>query len=258
MTSMPALTVQPNDRVTFGIAHQDEHLLIVEKPARLVTTPGKAHEADSLLNGLFARFGTRLQSLGAKRDFGLLHRLDKDTSGLVVVALTAPAYDRLREAFEEREVGKYYWAVTRAAPSRPTGIVKRPIAEQTVRLDRYRTVKLAKISGAGKPAATAYRVLEVSPRGALIEARAITGRLHQVRVHLDAVGATVLGDDTYGPEAVRKAAPRLALHAHRLTLDHPETGERLDVRTRWPRDLRNLLSRLGLSRPDAAETGGGL
>ncbi len=247
---MPALTVQPNDRVTFGIAHQDEELLIVEKPARLVTTPGKAHEADSLLNGLFARFGARLQALGAKRDFGLLHRLDKDTSGLVVVALTAPAYDRLREAFEGREVGKYYWAVTRAAPAKPTGIIKRTIAEQTVRIDRYRTVKVARISGTGKAAATAYRVLEASPMGALIEARAITGRLHQVRVHLDSVGATVLGDDTYGPEAARQAAPRLALHAHRVTLDHPVTGRRLDVRTRWPRDLRNLLSRLGLSRPD--------
>lgn len=249
---MPALTIQPNDRVTYAIAHQDEHVLIIEKPARLVTTPGKAHEADSLLNGLFARFGTRLQSLGAKRDYGLLHRLDKDTSGLVVVALTAPAYDRLREAFEGREVGKYYWAATRAAPARPTGVIKRPIAEQTVRLDRYRTVKVARISGAGKPAATAYRVLRTSPMGALVEARAITGRLHQVRVHLDSVGATVLGDDTYGPEAVRKAAPRLALHAHRVTLDHPVTGDRLDVRTRWPRDLRSLLSRLALSRPDSA------
>ncbi|MCL4742969.1 MAG: RluA family pseudouridine synthase [Phycisphaerales bacterium] len=249
---MPALTVQPNDRVTFGIAHQDEHLLVVEKPARLVTTPGKAHEADSLLNGLFARFGTRLQALGAKRDFGLLHRLDKDTSGLVVVALTAPSYDRLREAFEGREVGKYYWAVTRSAPTRPTGVIKRPIAEQTVRIDRYRTVKVAKITGAGKPAATAYRVIEASPMGALVEARAITGRLHQVRVHLDSIGSTVLGDDTYGPEAVRKAAPRLALHAHRVTLDHPVTRDRLDVRTQWPRDLRSLLSRLGLRRPEAA------
>ncbi|HRQ71956.1 MAG TPA: RluA family pseudouridine synthase [Phycisphaerales bacterium] len=255
---MPVLTVQPNDRVTFGIAHQDEHVLIVEKPARLVTTPGKAHESDSLLNGLFARFGARLQSLGAKRDFGLLHRLDRDTSGLVVVALTAAAYDRLREAFEGREVGKYYWAVTRAAPAKPTGVVKRPIAEETVRIDRYRTVKVAKISGAGKAAATAYRVLEASPMGALVEARAITGRLHQVRVHLDSIGATVLGDDTYGPESVRKAAPRLALHAHRVTLDHPVTGERIDVRSRWPRDLRSLLSRLGLNRPDSAGSEGDL
>lgn len=248
----PRGQIQPNDRVTFAIRHRDEHLLVVEKPARVVTQPGVGHEHDTLLNGLFVEFGKELQSLGAPRDFGLVHRLDKETSGLLVVALTAEAYDGLRGMFETRAVSKYYWAVCHKAPRDPKGVIKKPILDQLKRKNRYTSVKYATTSQAGKAAVTAYRVLASNHKAALIEARPITGRLHQVRVHLDLIGSAVLGDKQYGPRIVREAAPRLALHAHRLVFAHPVTGDEIDIRSPWPRDLKSTLSRLDLPRPDLA------
>jgi 23S rRNA pseudouridine1911/1915/1917 synthase len=247
---MSLLTIPPNPAVTFRIRYQDEDLLVVDKPARLVTQPGKGHESDTLLNGLFARFGPQLQNLGRARDFGLLHRLDRQTSGLLIVGLRTRAYDALRTQFEQRQVRKFYWAVASHAPKKPSGVVRRPIVEESEHK------KTARISSAGKPALTAYRVLAVGRLGerppALVECRPVTGRLHQVRVHLDSIGCPILGDDLYGPKSVMSVSPRLALHSHRVVFTHPATGETLDVRSPWPKDLNPVLKRFGLPRPDAA------
>ncbi|MCC7388831.1 MAG: RluA family pseudouridine synthase [Phycisphaerales bacterium] len=242
----------PNERVTFRVAYADEHLLVVNKRARLVTAPGVGHEGDTLLNGLIAVYTKQLSALGDKRDWGLVHRLDRGTSGLLLVALTADAYDGLRTKFETRDIRKFYWAVCRSTPNKPAGVIKRPIIEEVKRASKYTQTKTSRIGNSGKPAITAYRVLQSSPGGSLIEARPITGRLHQVRVHLDSIGATVLGDDVYGPELARAAAPRLALHAHRLALEHPITGELLDIHSVFPRDLRPMLKRMRLDLPDPA------
>ncbi|RMH30605.1 MAG: RluA family pseudouridine synthase [Planctomycetota bacterium] len=245
--------IEPNERVTFRVLYQDEHLVVVEKPARVVTMPGIGHEHDTLLNGLYARFGDRLRQLGVARDHGLVHRLDRETSGVLAVALSHEAYDGLRARFEQRETRKFYWAVTMKAPREPEGVIRRSIEEVLQRKDRYTSTRTARLSNRGKPALTAYRVLSESDLGAVIEARPVTGRLHQVRVHLASVGAGVLGDDTYGPRRTNDASPRLALHAHRLAFDHPVTGEPIDVRSAWPKDLRSLLKRLDLPRPDLDE-----
>lgn len=241
-------SVEANTRITFGVRYQDEHLLVVEKPARIPTQPGKGHQTDTLLNALFASYGNALQNLGKHRDFGLLHRLDKDTSGLLIVGLRTAAYDKLREMFVNREVKKYYWAICDGAPKHPSGIIKLPIAEGHGSMGTG-PMKLAHISRTGKPAVTAYRVLDVGEAAALIECRPITGRLHQIRVHMEAVGCPILGDLFYGPRKVHHASPRLALHAHRLTFNHPITGQVVDVRTDWPHDLRRTLRVLGLHRP---------
>ncbi|MEM8757888.1 MAG: RluA family pseudouridine synthase [Planctomycetota bacterium] len=251
--------IEANRRVTFGVRYEDSDVVVIEKPAGLVSTPGKGHERDTLLNGLFASFGTRLQRLGATRDFGMLQRLDRDASGLVVVALTIDAWDGLREAFAQRRVGKYYWAVTRRAPAQPAGLIRKPLEERNAprkdrwqddpRRRRFDRVKLAVVSARGKPAATAFRTLGVAEGGALLECRALTGRLHQVRVHLDSIGCSILGDRFYGPEAARRSVGRLLLHAHRLTFDHPATGEPVEVRARCPRDMRRTLQRLGIPTP---------
>jgi len=253
----PTGQIEPNSRVTYSIRYQDDDLLIVEKPARVVTQPGVGHQHDTLLNGLFAQFGDRLQQLGTARDFGLVHRLDRETSGLLIVALTSRGYDAMRGLFEKREVSKYYWAICYKAPREAQGVIKRPILDQLKRKDRYTSIKYATISNHGKPAVTAYRVLASNNMGALIEARPVTGRLHQVRVHLDLIGAAVLGDPQYGPQMVRRASSRLALHAHRIVFDHPFTGERIDIQTRFPRDLKNTLNRLNLPSPDAIENPAG-
>lgn len=250
---MATLSIEPSEHVTYKVRHEDADLLVVEKRAGLTTQPGKGHLTDTLLNGLFSRHGTALQNLGKARDFGLLHRLDKETSGLLVVGLSARAYDGLREAFEKREVRKFYWAVCTKAPSKDAGVIDLPLVETTATKTGQ---KLARISrAAGKPAQTAYRVLEASPNAALIEARPLTGRLHQVRVHLDAIGSPILGDGFYASKTVAAAAPRLALHAHRLVFTHPVTGATVDVRSPWPSDLRRTLTRFGLHRPDVVKDG---
>jgi 23S rRNA pseudouridine1911/1915/1917 synthase len=245
------LSIAPTESVPYTLRYQDEDLLVVDKPARIATQPGKGHEHDTLLNGLFAAFGPQLQNLGRARDFGLLHRLDRQTSGLLIVGLKPKAYDGLRAQFEKRAIKKFYWAVASRAPKKPSGVIRRPILEETD--DK----KLARISSAGKPSVTAYRVLQVSTKpgqhAALVECRPVTGRLHQVRVHLESIGCPILGDDLYAPRPIAMAAARLALHAHRLVFKHPTTGATIDVRSPWPKDLANALRRVGLTKPESVQ-----
>ncbi len=244
--------IQPNARVTFRIAHEDDAVLVVEKMPRVVSMPGLGHEHDTLLNGLFATHASQLSRLGKDRSYGLMHRLDAQTSGLMIVALTQDAYDSLYEQFKQRTIGKYYWALSFKAPREPKGVIRFPIEEFQNRVSRWSTMKQARISKSGAASLTAYRVIEANEIAALIEARPVTGRLHQVRVHLDAIGCGILGDQIYGPRATSEAAPRLALHAHRIQFDHPTTGDRLDLSCGWPSDLRKVLNRLSLRRPDLA------
>jgi RluA family pseudouridine synthase len=243
---MSVVSVQPNDRVTFGVDFEDEHLLVVSKRAGLVTQPGLGHEHDTLLNGLHARYGDRLRHLGKARDFGLLHRLDRETSGLLIVGLSREAYDAMRKAFERREVAKFYWAVCLRAPKKAIGLIDKPLSESTPRTNEK---KLSRILPGGKSSQTAYRLVQASEEAALVEARPLTGRLHQVRVHLESIGCPILGDDFYASDHVERMSPRLALHAHRLVFTHPINGQRLDVRTLFPKDLRPLLRRLHLDLP---------
>jgi len=222
---------------------------VVEKRAGLVTQPGLGHDDDALLNGIFALHGNRLQNLGKIRDFGLLHRLDRETSGLLVVGLSAKAYDGLRAQFENRMVRKFYWAICSRAPAQQVGLINKPIAEMEPRGAGDK--KLARIMPPprGKQSETAYRVLASNVAAALVECRPLSGRLHQVRVHMQAVGCDILGDGLYAPARFANAAPRLALHAHRLAFTHPITGEVVDARTDFPNDLRPVLRRLKLPLP---------
>ncbi len=260
---MPTFSVDPNPNVTYKLWHEDEHLLIVGKPARLVTTPGLKHDRSSLLNGLFVKYGTRLQKIGRDRDFGLLHRLDRMTSGLVIIALTRDAYDDLRKQFETREVAKFYWAIVGEKPEPAEGLIKAKIAEyqgypgvrtraegREIAATKKAPLKLARVSSKGEEAKTAYRVLETSPKATMVECRAFTGRLHQVRVHMAHIGCPILGDGYYAPASVADASPRLALHAHRVVIKHPTTGETLDIRSTWPEDLKGLLKTMKLKKPE--------
>jgi 23S rRNA pseudouridine1911/1915/1917 synthase len=262
---MPQLSVEPNEHVTFRIAHEDADVLVVDKRAGLATQPGKGHDRDTLLNGLFARYGPALQKLGAARDFGLLHRLDKQTSGLLIVGLSPRAYDALRDDFKHRRIRKFYYAVCGKRPEPETGVIELPIAE---RGGQEGVPKLAHVTRGpdGKSAATAYRVLASTaadvgeesdaPRPTLVEARPLTGRLHQVRVHLDAIGCPVLGDAFYGAKRFARASSRLALHAHRVGFKHPVLGTTVDVRSPMPAELRRLIRSLGIEwTPGAGKTG---
>ncbi|MBN2559684.1 MAG: RluA family pseudouridine synthase [Phycisphaerae bacterium] len=236
-------SVKPNADVPYDIRHADDDLLVVEKPAGVVTQPGKKHEHDSLLNGLFADYGNALQNLGDARDWGLLHRLDKDTSGLVLVALRNRAYDHLRRLFEDRQVRKVYWAIVYGQPRPAQGVIQKPIAEIAG------SRKKAVIRRDGKQAITAYRVLQHANEVSLIEAGLKTGRLHQIRVHMAAMGHPLLGESMYAGKIRLPVVPRLCLHAAALSFVHPGTGRRITVHSPWPKDLARTLKRLGLSAP---------
>lgn len=236
-------SVEPNPDVPFKIRWQDDTLLVVEKPGRVVTQPGKKHAHDSLLNGLFCDFGNALQNMGRDRGWGLLHRLDKDTSGLVIVAMRPRAYAGLREQFEQRRIKKRYWAIVSGVPKPAQAVLQKPIAEVVGARKR------AVIRRDGKPSITAYKVLETRGGVSLIEARPKTGRLHQIRVHMADIGCPVLGDAMYAGSQAIPDVVRLCLHAAELSFVHPETMQRITVRSEWPKDLRKTLSRFGLNEP---------
>jgi 23S rRNA pseudouridine1911/1915/1917 synthase len=242
-------SVEPNEQVPYELGHADEDLLVVDKPAGVVTQPGKKHELDSLLNGLFVHYGRALQNLGEARNWGLLHRLDKDTSGLVLVALRNKAYDQLRVQFESRRIGKTYWAIVIGHPQPAQGVIQKPIAE--IAGGRKKAV----IKREGRQAITAYRVLQSAAEVSLIEARPKTGRLHQIRVHLAAIGHPVLGETTYAGKVELPGVRRMCLHAAALSFVHPTTGRRLTIHSPWPQDLAKTLKRFGLSAPAGLDAG---
>lgn len=237
-----AYSIDPNPRVPFEVRYVDEYLLVVDKAAGVVTQPGMKHQRDSLLNGLFVKYGKLLQKLGEARSWGLLHRLDKPTSGLVLVALRVDAYDRLREQFERRKITKTYLAIIAGRPRIPQGVIQKPIVEIT-----GRGRKKAVIKQGGSQAITAYRVLGAAGDACLIEARPKTGRLHQIRVHLAALGHPVLGDGLYGDHEKAESAPRLCLHAAELSFAHPNEPRRVTVKAPVPADFARTLRRLGLA-----------
>ena len=265
------LAIRPNPAVVVPVVHEDPDLIIVDKPAGLVTQPGKGHASDALLNGVFAlrdgHIGKLLHNLGARRDFGLLHRLDKGTSGLLVVAKTPNAYDQLRRDFEERRIDKEYVALTAGIPQPPQGVVQARLKEvQIVNPEGHGTIKKVVISREGQDAVTVYKtVASVASAGhpvgkrarttpaALVHLTIKTGRLHQIRAHMLFLNCQVLGDPLYLPPAesglVPRAyprPPRLCLHASRLGFKHPTTGKWVHFQAPLPADLAGYAGKLGL------------
>jgi 23S rRNA pseudouridine1911/1915/1917 synthase len=229
---MPMPTPTSNPKVRVQLVHEDDRVIVMNKMPGVVTEPGRSHGGDSLLNGLLAhdggRFASRLLRLGEDRDWGLLHRLDRWTSGLLVAALDADAWDALRAAFEARSVRKTYLAIARGELRNDAGSVEAPLLDCRIGegVGEYR---VSVIDRRGKPALTRYRVLARAGRYALVECDLVTGRLHQIRVHLASLGAPVAGDPIYEPggrakpNAGRGKDPALHLHAWKLAFPHPES-----------------------------------
>lgn len=240
------LSVQPNERVPYEVVYSDHCLLVVNKPAGISTQPGKGSRSNTLLNGLFAGHGAALQNVGAQRDWGLIHRLDKGTSGLLVVALKPWAHDRLREAFEERAVEKRYLAVIWGKPREEVGVIRLSLLEST---DSRTGKKISVVTRDGKPAVTAYRVISGKPKASFVECRIGTGRLHQIRAHMAALGHPALGDEIYAQGEAREAARRVMLHASLLGFVHPETGQKMEFTAQIPTDMRDTMRRFRLQPP---------
>jgi 23S rRNA pseudouridine1911/1915/1917 synthase len=219
------------------VRYEDEHLFVVAKPAGVVVHPGAGHADGTLVNGLLA-LDPAIASVGDPMRPGIVHRLDRDTSGLLAVARTQAAYDGLVAALAERQVARAYDALVWGVPSAPHGVIDAPIGRSV-----HRPTRMA-VRGAGRPARTRYDVVATfdRPEVARLDCRLETGRTHQIRVHLSAIGHPVVGDATYGGSRQSLPVPRPFLHARHLGFDHPVTGARIEVDEPLPTDLQDVLA----------------
>jgi 23S rRNA pseudouridine1911/1915/1917 synthase len=224
--------LEPED-VPLRIAYQDEHLLVVDKPAGIVVHPAAGHWTGTLAHGLVGHAAAGGEE--ARRP-GIVHRLDRDTSGLLVVARSDAAHRRLQGLIRGRALEREYRALVRGRPRSRRGRIEAPIGR-----DRRDPTRHSLDTEAPRDAVSHFELLEVLPRHALLAVTLETGRTHQIRVHLAAIGLPVSGDAVYGvPRDL--GLDRQFLHAARLAFDHPFSGERIDIESPLPDDLRRALT----------------
>jgi 23S rRNA pseudouridine1911/1915/1917 synthase len=216
----------------FAVAYEDEHLLVVDKPAGVVVHPARGHRAGTLAQALAGR------AAGGEDPWrvGIVHRLDRDTSGLLVVARSDEVHRRLKAALAARELRREYLALVEGRPPARSGTIEAPIGR-----DRRHRTRMSTDSDAPKPAITHFEIERSLARATLLRVRLQTGRTHQIRVHLRAIGHPVCGDPEYG-HAGLYGLRRQFLHATRLAFAHPVTGAALDVVSPLPDDLRRALA----------------
>jgi 23S rRNA pseudouridine1911/1915/1917 synthase len=236
------------------IVYEDAELLVIDKPAGLVVHPGAGNPEGTLVNALLAYCGDQLSGIGGVKRPGIVHRLDKDTSGLMVVAKNDRAHHALSAQFADRTLSRTYHAVLWGRPPKSDGEVEGLIGRSPT--DRKR---MAVVNHGGKAALTYYRVLKrFGLAASLVECRLATGRTHQIRVHMASVGSPVVGDPLYGharsklrlsgvPEPVRRLLldfPRQALHAMALQFAHPVSGKLMEFNSKLPEDMEALVASL--------------
>jgi 23S rRNA pseudouridine1911/1915/1917 synthase len=228
------------------IIFEDESLLVLNKPPGLVVHPSAGHEENTLVNALLHHCAGQLSGIGGVARPGIVHRLDQDTSGCLVVAKNDATHLALAEQFAARTVKKVYHALLCGEVPKLSGELRANIARHPSHRKR-----MAVTDGAGREAWTSYRVTERLRSATLVEALLHTGRTHQIRVHFQHLGFPVVGDATYGirqnkrlAEVTAYVAPRQMLHAHELNFTHPRTGESQTFKAPWPEDFQLALAAL--------------
>ena len=219
--------------VGLRIAYQDDHVLVVDKPAGVVVHPSAGHGSGTLVHGLLAH-GAAGGETGRP---GIVHRLDRDTSGLLVVARSEEAHERLKRLVRQRGLERVYLALVRGRPRSRTGRIEAPFGR-----DRRDPTRQSLDSDRPRDAVTNFELIELRDEYALLRVKLETGRTHQIRVHLAAIGLPVVGDAVYG--APDPALGRQFLHATRLAFTHPFSGARIDVESPLPPDLAGYLEQL--------------
>ncbi|NBV73416.1 MAG: RluA family pseudouridine synthase [Actinobacteria bacterium] len=230
----------PDPEIEFGVVHVDEWIVVVDKPAGLVVHPGAGNPDGTLVNGLLAAYPD-LAEVGDPVRPGIVHRLDAGSTGLLVVARTEEAREALIDQFVDHSAGRTYMALVWGRPEAPHGVIDAPIGRS--QRDPMRMAVVAD----GRGARTEYEVLQsYDDRGepTLLECRLETGRTHQIRVHLSSIGHPLIGDPWYGQRRPTLGLERPFLHASRLELTHPGTGERVVFESELPADLRGILDTL--------------
>jgi 23S rRNA pseudouridine1911/1915/1917 synthase len=218
---------------TFAVPYRDEHLLVVDKPAGVVVHPARGHHSGTLAQALS---GVAAGGEDAARA-GIVHRLDRDTSGLLVVARSEAAHRALRNALQARAITREYLVLVEGRPPARTGTIDAPLGR-----DRRVRTRMSTDSDEPRAAITHFEIERALPRTTLLRVRLETGRTHQIRAHLRAIDHPVVGDPDYGTPG-RLGLDRQFLHAARLAFDHPVTGERVNVSSPLPADLQAALER---------------
>jgi 23S rRNA pseudouridine1911/1915/1917 synthase len=224
----PAAAVAPPPAPRF--AYEDEHVIVVDKPAGLVVHPGAGNRTGTLVDALAGKLAG-----GDPERPGIVQRLDRDTSGLMVVARTEEAFERLQKLVRERALERTYTALVAGRPRSRTGRIEAPIGR-----DRGDPTRISLDSESAREAITHFEVERLWDASALLRIRLETGRMHQIRVHLAAIDLPVMGDPTYGVPAPGLA--RQFLHASELAFPHPVTGDRIEVRSALPPDLAQFIA----------------
>ena len=235
----PAEEVSANRQVVFEVLYEDDDVAVVSKPPGLVTHPGVGHRNDTLVSGVLARWPST-EGVGQPGRWGVVHRLDRDTSGAMLVALTAEGYEGLVAQLAARAVKRSYLTLVHGVFEMKRGTIDAPIGR-----DASAPMRMA-VEREGRPARTHYRVTETFAERAmsLLEVELETGRTHQIRVHLASIGHPVVGDGMYRRFPAVIEMPRMFLHATRLEFRHPVSGERIEVVAPLPDDLAGILDRL--------------
>jgi 23S rRNA pseudouridine1911/1915/1917 synthase len=239
---------EPQD-IPLTILFEDEHLLVVDKPAGLVVHPAAGNFDGTLVNALLHHCAGRLSGIGGVARPGIVHRIDKDTSGLLVVAKTDVAHEGLAKQFAAHSIDRRYLAIVNGIPKTSGGSIDAPLARSATNRK-----KIAIVEGhRGKRAVTHWRRLEALKDAALVECRLETGRTHQVRVHMASIGHPLIGDPVYGRSSKTHGKilkelqfHRQALHATELGFTHPVTKHRLSFTSAMPPDMQELMSALGV------------
>ena len=237
---------EPQD-IPLRIVFEDEHLLVVDKPAGLVVHPAAGNPDGTLVNALLHHCGGSLSGIGGVARPGIVHRIDKDTSGLLVVAKTDVAHEGLAKQFAAHSIERHYLAIVNGVPKASEGKVDAPLARSSTNRKKISIVEGSR----GKRAVTHWRRVEILRQAALVECRLETGRTHQVRVHMASLGHALLGDPVYGGSAKnsrdilkRLNFHRQALHAAELGFIHPVTKHRLSFASGMPADMQELFTAL--------------
>ncbi|HUO46409.1 MAG TPA: RluA family pseudouridine synthase [Acidimicrobiia bacterium] len=227
----------------FDVAYEDPHLLVVDKPAGLLVHPGAGKERPTLVGGLLYRFPD-LAGVGEAGREGIVHRLDQGTSGLLLVARSNEVHHLLQAQLKRRDIHRNYLALVHGVPAMPTGTIDAPIGRDPAHPTRK------KVAAGGRPSRTHYRVRSSHQVAALLEVDLETGRTHQIRVHLAAIGHPVVGDQAYSRRRDPIPVRRMFLHAHRLELVHPINGDQLVIESPLPADLASVMVDLARVYPD--------
>ena len=229
------------------VVHEDAHLIVIDKPAGMVVHPANGNPDGTLVNALLHHCAGQLSGIGGVARPGIVHRIDKDTSGLLVVAKSDVAHEGLAKQFADHSIDRVYHAITNGAPLPPAGTVDAPLARSPHDRKKIAVVESAR----GKRAVTHFRTLERLRDAAFIECRLETGRTHQVRVHMAHIGHPLLGDPVYGSRRSTHASTlksigfaRQALHATRLGFIHPVEGKNVTFDSPLPKDMQELFTRL--------------